>query len=85
MRTTIDIDDPILRDLKELQRIEGKSLGRLASDLLAQALADRLASTHQVREPFFAWESQLMGAKVDLLDKNALLDLMDEPLRKDSN
>ncbi|KAB2867691.1 MAG: antitoxin, partial [Burkholderiaceae bacterium] len=38
MRTTIDIDDPILKDLKRLQRREGKSLGRLVSDLLAQAL-----------------------------------------------
>ncbi|MEZ5727162.1 MAG: hypothetical protein R3E48_03590 [Burkholderiaceae bacterium] len=37
MRTTIDIDDPILKDLKRLQRREGKSLGRLVSDLLAQA------------------------------------------------
>ena len=40
MRTTIDIDDPILKEIKELQRREGKSLGRLVSDLLAQSLAD---------------------------------------------
>ena len=40
MRTTIDIDDPILKDLKRLQKREGKSLGRLVSDLLAQALAN---------------------------------------------
>ena len=26
MRTTIDIDDPILKDLKRLQKREGKSL-----------------------------------------------------------
>jgi hypothetical protein len=39
MRTTLDIDDPILRDLKRLQQREGKSLGRLVSDLLAQSLA----------------------------------------------
>ena len=37
-RTTIDIDAPILRDLKRRQKQEGKSLGRLVSDLLAQAL-----------------------------------------------
>jgi len=30
-RTTVDIDDPILRELKELQRRERKSLGRLIS------------------------------------------------------
>ena len=37
MRTTLDIDDPVLRELKELQTREGKSLGRLVSDLLARA------------------------------------------------
>jgi predicted nucleic acid-binding protein len=37
-RTTVDIDAPVLRDLKRLQKQEGKSLGRLVSDLLAQAL-----------------------------------------------
>ena len=32
MRTTIDIDDPILEDLKRLQRRDGKPLGRLVSN-----------------------------------------------------
>jgi hypothetical protein len=41
MRTTINIDDPILKGLKRLQNREGKPLGRLVSDLLAQALATR--------------------------------------------
>lgn len=37
MRTTIDIDDPTLTKLKAIQTREGRSLGRLVSDLLAQA------------------------------------------------
>lgn len=75
MRTTIDIDDPVLKDLKRLQRREGKSLGRLVSDLLAQALA---ASRHGVAEPPpFAWASRPMGARVDLADRDAVLDAMD--------
>jgi len=41
MRTTVDIDDPVLKDLKRIQQKEGKSLGRLISDLLAQALGER--------------------------------------------
>ncbi len=41
MRTTVDIDDPILKDLKKIQEKEGRSLGRLISDLLAQALGER--------------------------------------------
>ncbi|HEY5637230.1 MAG TPA: hypothetical protein VIS77_10045 [Burkholderiales bacterium] len=76
MRTTIDIDDPVLRELKRLQKREGKTLGRLASDLLAQAMAD---TRHRVAEPPpFAWTSRRMGARVDLADRDALLDAMDE-------
>ena len=44
MRTTIDIADPVLRELKRRQAQEGKSLGELVSELLAQALkSDRVA------------------------------------------
>lgn len=77
MRTTIDIDDPILKDLKRLQRREGKSLGRLVSDLLAQSLASA-RSADAVAAPAFNWHSQPMKAKVDLSDKHALLDAMGE-------
>lgn len=77
MRTTIDIDDPILRDLKRLQRQQGKSLGRLVSDLLAQSLqSHRVADS---REPPFRWIAKPMGARIDLADKHALLDAMDDP------
>lgn len=76
MRTTIDIDDPILKDLKRLQRREGKSLGRLVSDLLAQSLASSRSADATARA--FAWHSQPMKARVDLSDKHALLDSMDE-------
>lgn len=76
MRTTIDIDDPILKDLKRLQRREGKSLGRLVSDLLAQSLADR-QDTPPLNQAF-EWTARPMGARVDLADKHALLDTMDK-------
>ena len=77
MRTTIDIDDPILKDLKRLQRREGKSLGRLVSDLLAQSLA---ASLHErPAAPAFHWSAKPMGARVHLADKHALLDALDQP------
>ncbi|MEO8247807.1 MAG: hypothetical protein ABI589_00410 [Burkholderiales bacterium] len=78
MRTTIDIDDPILKQIKRLQQREGKSIGRLVSDLLAHALdaTDRESSK---ADPQFAWISRPMGARVDLGDKDALLDAMNEP------
>lgn len=76
MRTTIDIDDPILKEVKQLQRREGKSLGRLVSDLLAQSLADARQPLRS--EPPFHWTAQPMRARIDLGDKHALLDAMDE-------
>jgi hypothetical protein len=80
MRTTIDIDDPILDEVKRLQRREGKSLGRLVSDLLARALsAQRSDSAKQ--GPSFQWISRPMDARVDPADKHAVLDAMDEDRR----
>ena len=76
MRTTIDIDDPILKDLKRLQRREGKSLGRLVSDLLALALATQQRGSQPVA-PVFKWIARPMHARVDLADKHTLLDAMD--------
>ena len=75
MRTTIDIDDPVLKDLKRLQQPEGKSLGRLASELLAKAMAS--ARSREPRAPPFHWVSRKMRARVDLADRDALLDVMD--------
>jgi hypothetical protein len=75
MRTTIDIDDPILKDLKRLQRREGKSLGRLVSDLLARALATERRDSPP---PAFPWLAKPMRARVDLADQDALLDAMDD-------
>ena len=75
MRTTIDIDQPILKELKRRGKMEGKSLGALASELLAQALV----TPRQGKAPFpFTWSSRPMGAKVDLADKDALFKALDE-------
>jgi hypothetical protein len=76
-RTTLDIDGPVLQDLKRLQKREGKSLGRLASDLLASALR------RQGREPSpsFRWVSHPMGARVNLADKEAVHAALDADLR----
>jgi len=75
MRTTIDVDDPILKEIKRLQRREGKSLGRLVSDLLAQSLADARRGPKPATE--FRWIAKPMGARVGLGDKHALLDARD--------
>ena len=70
MRTTLDIDDPVLRELKQLQTKEGKSLGRLVSDLLARALKEDAAPSTATAPP--VWIAKPMGARVNLSDKEAV-------------
>lgn len=71
MRTTLDLDKPVLDGLKRLQKVEKVSLGELASRLLAEALREREAR-RRVGSPALEWNVADMGAKVDLADKEAL-------------
>jgi hypothetical protein len=75
-RTTLNLDDPVLADLKRLQRREGKPLGDLASELLASAIAARKSTTAPAVR--LQWTSRSMGALVDLDDKEALFAALDE-------
>jgi len=75
-RTTLDIDEPILKDIKKLQKREGKSMGRLVSDLLADALKRRLAPADRHRS--LTWTSGPLGLKVDLRDKAAVRRALEE-------
>lgn len=72
-RTTIDLDSSVLEELKTLQRAEGKTLSRLVSELLAQALAEGRSEL-----PELVWVSQKMGARFDLEDKDRLYQALDE-------
>ena len=75
MRTTINIATPILEELKKIQSKEGGSLGGLVSKLLAEAL-----KIYHSREsdPKPEWVSKPMGARVDLVDKEAVYTILDE-------
>ena len=75
MRTTVDIESSVLKDLKKIRQKEGKSLGRIISDLLAQALADRKSTKAPTKPP--KWISKKMGARVDLADHEALYAVME--------
>jgi hypothetical protein len=74
MRTTLDIADPVLRDLKRLQRATGKSLGELASELIATGLAN---VPKRAEAAAFNWISTPMGALVDLADREAVYRILD--------
>ncbi len=76
MRTTIDLESPVLEELKKVQLEEGVSLGKLASRLLADALAYRRKKTPKAAK--FQWNSSRMGALVDLRDKDAVYRVLDQ-------
>jgi hypothetical protein len=78
MRTTLDIDDPILREVKALHEREGRSMGSVVSELLAEALARRQASRAR---PAFHWTSREMKALLDLSDKEAVYAALDADRR----
>ena len=69
MRTTLDIDGSVLQQLKEYQRDRGESLGALASELLAKALAE--TTPERAPQPL-KWVTRPMGARVDLEDREAV-------------
>jgi hypothetical protein len=53
---------------------EGRSMGAIVSELLAEALARRRASRNK---PSFGWTSRPMRALVDLADKEAVHAILD--------
>jgi len=74
MRTTLDIDDPILREVKAIHGREGRSIGAIVSELLAEALARRRPSRAR---PSFRWTARPMKSLVDLTDKETVYAALD--------
>ena len=74
-RTRVNQDASVLVQLRDRAAREGKSVGRLASELLAH----HLASDSSAQEPEeFQWTSRDLGVpRVDLKDKEALGSLLD--------
>ncbi len=70
----MDIDAPILREVKAIHEREGKSMGAVVSELLAEALARRRSSRTR---PSFRWTSRPMKALVDLADKETVYPALD--------
>jgi hypothetical protein len=74
MRTTLDIDDAILKEITAIHEKEGRSISSVVSQLLAEALARRRRS--RVR-PSFRWTSRPMKPLVDLADKETIYAALD--------
>ena len=71
-RTTIDLDPTILRELKDRGQREGKTIGQVASELLAGPLSEPTPTPKPLR-----WISKPMGALIDLEDKEAVRRALD--------
>ena len=75
MRTTLAIDDDLLKRMKEKAAREGRTLQGVANDLLRQALVQQRPKT-KPRLVLRGWEA-VERPGVDLLDRDKLFDLMD--------
>ena len=73
-RTTIDIDDPILKEVKAIQKREGRSMGKIVTQLLAEALVKQKPSAKTSR---LKWISRPMRSHVDLTDKEEIYRILD--------
>jgi hypothetical protein len=77
MRTTINIDDTLLAEAKQVAARTGRSLTDVVEDALRESLHRRHRPARRAVElPVFGEEGLQPG--VDLDDSAALLDLMDE-------
>lgn len=72
-RTTFDLDATVLADLRRRAAAEGKSMGRVASELLAIGLRDEAVPA----QPPLEWARKDLGLKVDLEDKDAVWRILD--------
>ncbi len=78
MRTTIRLDDQLLRDAKRAALERGTTLTALVEDALRRALAPAPGERRErFRIPTFHGDGLQPG--VDLDDTASLLDVMDEP------
>jgi hypothetical protein len=68
-RTTLDLDPAVLRELRRLGALEGKSMSQVASELLAQAIA----GSADLAALEFQWISSDLGTPmIDLEDPEAI-------------
>lgn len=76
MRTTVNLDDELLRRAKERAARQGRTLSEVVSDALRVLLAEQAGPRREVTLPTFGGSGLRPG--VDLEDKDALASLLDE-------
>jgi len=78
-RTTLDLDASVLKELKRRKRSSGRSIGQIASELLASALHDPSPQA----QTSLAWRTSPMGARINLEDPEAVRRALEAPRAED--
>ena len=73
-RTTLKLDEPILRRLKQQAAAEGSTLQDVTNQILRRALAKQERVPYSLR--LTGWDAAVQPG-VDILDRGALFDLLD--------
>ena len=82
MRTTIRLDETLLRRAKSMAATSGRSLNDFIADAVRAAVTPRSSRPAAPEIPVLAGGKLLPG--VDLDDSAALLDLMDRPYPRET-
>ena len=77
MRTTINVDDALLREAKTAALQSGRTLSEFFEDALRETLSRRKESRNGRRVKLPTFEGRGLQPGVDLDDSAALLDLME--------
>jgi hypothetical protein len=77
MRTTLRLDDALLREAKHLATRTGRTLTAVIEDALREMLARSRAGSERTRVKLPTFRGDGLRPGVDLDDSAALLDLMD--------
>lgn len=77
-RTTLALDDDLLRRLKRKAAEESRSMQAVANDLLRQALSAPPRTKYRLK--LRGWAAQLQPG-VDVADRDRLFDLLEAPER----
>ena len=73
-RTTLVLDDNLLRQMKKKAADEGRSLQAVANELIRRGLATRPHQNYRLR--LQGWQAELQPG-IDILDRNSLFEAMD--------
>lgn len=77
MRTTLNLDDDVAAQLGDQARQEGRSMSRVANDLMRAAIRAR-TEQHRQLDPYEPEVFDTGRPRIDVTDISSVLDLLDD-------